>query len=577
VIVPVLYKLFNAVLSSGNYPQTWSEGYIKPLHKKENPLLTNNYRGITITSIIGKLFNSIINSRIDSFLSLNKIMKPEQIGFRKKCRTADHIFVIKTLIQQYKKNRKPIYACLIDLHKAFDSVCHEAMFYKLLSLGMNGSVYRIIKDMYSKTKLQVHVGTGLTDSFNSVMGVKQGDNLSPTLFNIFLNDLPNIFDEKCNPVQLDCLQINSLLYADDLVILSESVSGLQCCLNKMENYCNKWGLMINTKKTKVITFNPPKTNLNTFTLDNTTLEVVNEITYLGVTLTKNGSFTNTMTSLFKKSLKGIFKLKRQLSILPAINCSLHLFDHMIKPILLYGSEVWAFSMFGERNHTKLKTSNIETLYNSRSSPVEKSQIKFAKMCLGVGTKTDTLGVYGELGLCPLYIDAIDRMLKYWLFIEEQSPNIILQAAYKCSQNLHNDNTFSWYSFALKLKKIILHENCTGTAPSKHEISLIKRRLTSRYAQFWRKSLMDDSKTKSQNGKKLRTYRNYKILHQRESYLSIIRHPDHRRELTKFRLSAHRLMIELGRHIKLKVNERVCPNCQLNQVEDEAHFLLSCPL
>jgi hypothetical protein len=169
-LLPVFHKLFNQVLSGGSYPQSWAIGYIKPLYKKENPLLPTNYRGITITSVLGKLFNTIINNRVQEYLVKNNIMRMEQIGFRKKCRTADHIFVLKTLIQKYKKDKKPIYSCFIDLRKAFDSVWHDALLYKLLELGMNGSVYQIIKSMYSKVQLQVHVGTGLTTKFNSDIG-----------------------------------------------------------------------------------------------------------------------------------------------------------------------------------------------------------------------------------------------------------------------------------------------------------------------------------------------------------------------------------------------------------------------
>ena len=95
--------------------------------------------------------------------------------------------------------------------------------------------------MYSQIDLQVICNSrGLTEVFTSQLGVFQGDNLSPNLFNIFVNDLTNCFDETCMPVLLGEHRINCLLYADDLIILSESASGLQNCLNVVCKFCSTW-------------------------------------------------------------------------------------------------------------------------------------------------------------------------------------------------------------------------------------------------------------------------------------------------------------------------------------------------
>ena len=85
------------------YPQIWSEGYITPIFKAENPKLPQNYRGITICNSIGKVFNSILNNRLDKFLVENNIIHENQIGFSKKSRTTDHIFVLKCIIEKYLK------------------------------------------------------------------------------------------------------------------------------------------------------------------------------------------------------------------------------------------------------------------------------------------------------------------------------------------------------------------------------------------------------------------------------------------------------------------------------------------
>ena len=110
--------------------------------------------------------------------------------------------------------------------------------------------------MYENTLLNVKVNNiYLTDNFQSFVGVRQSENLSLTLFKLFINDLPNIFDDSCSPVSLLTRKLHCLLYADDLVLLSESLQGLQNSLAKLSHYCDEWGLQINISKTKSLVFN----------------------------------------------------------------------------------------------------------------------------------------------------------------------------------------------------------------------------------------------------------------------------------------------------------------------------------
>jgi hypothetical protein len=125
-LLPCLVKLFNLCFSSGYYPDTWSNGYISPIFKSDDPADPNNYRGITITSNLGKVFNNVLNTGLDSFLTEHNLIHvhPSQVGFTKHARTSDHCFIVKCLIDKYCSTKEGrLYACFIDFHKAFD--CHS--------------------------------------------------------------------------------------------------------------------------------------------------------------------------------------------------------------------------------------------------------------------------------------------------------------------------------------------------------------------------------------------------------------------------------------------------------------------
>ena len=119
------------------------------------------------------------------FLTEKNVLSKSQIGFLPNYRTTDHIFTLNTLIDnQINKNKSKIFSCFVDFKKAFDSIWHEGLLYKLLESGIGGKTYDIIKSMYTNTKCAVRIGQKHTEFFHQKRGVRQGCSLSPTLFNI---------------------------------------------------------------------------------------------------------------------------------------------------------------------------------------------------------------------------------------------------------------------------------------------------------------------------------------------------------------------------------------------------------
>ncbi len=217
IMLEILLKLFNSILNNGVYPPSWNKAYLSLLHKKENPLDPSNYRGISITSCLSKLFNSIINERLLQVLE-TKLTKVQH-GFTAGRRTSDPLLILKTLLNKHLSSPKgKLFSCFVDYEKAFDTVWRPGLFYKLQKLGIGSACFNLIKSMYSDTSCQLKFQKGLSKTFSSEVGVKQGDNLSPTLFNIYINDLPEIFDDTCSPPSLTKSTVPCLLFADDLLL-----------------------------------------------------------------------------------------------------------------------------------------------------------------------------------------------------------------------------------------------------------------------------------------------------------------------------------------------------------------------
>jgi hypothetical protein len=188
--VPLFVKLFNVILESGFIPEKWTIGIIKRLYKSKGDINNpDNYRGITILSCFAKCFTTLVNNRLQGYINDVGYVGPEQVGFKKGCSTIDHIFVLNALIELYLSKKKRIYAGFIDYKKAFDSVKRVELWRKLLSCNVNGKLFNVIYNLYGNAKSCVSKEGKLSDFFSCSVGVRQGENLSPLLFAIFLHDL----------------------------------------------------------------------------------------------------------------------------------------------------------------------------------------------------------------------------------------------------------------------------------------------------------------------------------------------------------------------------------------------------
>ena len=231
-------------------------------------------------SCLGKLFLTIINNRLSEYCLHNRILTPSQLGFVQGNRTSDPHIILHNLQQKYcHRANKRLYGCFVDFSKAFDNVPRDLLLDKLKIRGINGNIFDIIQTIYLEDTVSIKIGKQHSPSFKTNKGVRQGCVLSPLLFNIFLADLQPILDSCNGNVKISAdSRISCLLWADDILILSESEAGLQEKLCALEKYCDANKLSVNTKKIECMIFNKTRRLLkhHKFIYKNSALECVRE-------------------------------------------------------------------------------------------------------------------------------------------------------------------------------------------------------------------------------------------------------------------------------------------------------------
>ena len=553
----VLLSVFNRIFDTKCAIPSWYTAIITPIFKHGSPDIPDNYRGISLLSCIAKLFYSLLNNRLLKYCTDKDILSPSQLGFLPGNRTTDAHLILYNLIRKYcHTNSKWLYGCFIDFSKAFDTIPRDILFKKLIAYGVTGKFLKTISNLYNNDKACVKIGNKISDEFKINQGVRQGCVLSPLLFNIFVSDLPKLLITENNTVIHENLTNNCIMWADDLVMFCDSENGLQSLLHKLNLYCTENDLTVNLDKSKCMIFNKTGRLIrNPFYLGGKKLENVRSYKYLGLMLTPSGETKTTLDDLRSRGLKAYWGLKRKMGLCFNIHPreTLHLFDSLIKPILLYGSDFWGCLPLPKHN------------------PVEKVHLMFCKHLLGVHKNTTTEGVLLELGKIPLSLFAQKAAVKNWERIRKGKCSPLLSLSFKCASKDTVEGKCTWLS---NIRKTLETNGMLCFFLNQYEnkpLCVNKKIFQTLSDQFHQNAF---EKIKNENSK-LRTYATFKTEIGIESYLLDIKDYKLRTQLTKLRLSNHTLLIETGRHKKLPKEMRVCPFCP-NSVEDELHFVLQCP-
>ena len=278
-----LKNLFKFIMLHRFVPNSFGTGVVIPLIKDKAGNLNgvDNYRPITLSPIISKLFEAVLLTLCDDALATD----PLQFGFKNNIGCADAIFTLKSTVEYFVDRGSSVFVASLDISKAFDRVNHFKLYNSLLSAGVPLIIVDVLSNWYSKLFCAVRWNNHLSVQFPVCSGVRQGSCLSPAVFNVFMN----VFIVKLKLADIGChvasLYLGCLLYADDLILLSPTVTGLQCMLDKCSELADALSLRFNVNKSHCIVFGSMyKMNINQLMLGNSYINWSDSIRYLGVYL-----------------------------------------------------------------------------------------------------------------------------------------------------------------------------------------------------------------------------------------------------------------------------------------------------
>ena len=247
-----------------------------------------------------------------------------------------------------KLEKKKTYCCYIDVKKAFDRVWRDGLWHRLRRSGVEGKMLRVLKAMYVDVKAAVLMADGsLTDEFPIATGVRQGCVLSPTLFNIFINDLIVQVKKAGLGVRIDKERLAALLYADDIVLLAECGKDLQKLMDMVTEHLTKYRLQINHNKSAVVVYGPGRKENRQYKMGSMVIPLKEDYKYLGMII-QNASWTKTKESMARKASKAMswsWNLLMRLGA-PTVRAMVSVWTALVRPLLEYGAEIWP----GENSH-----------------------------------------------------------------------------------------------------------------------------------------------------------------------------------------------------------------------------------
>jgi hypothetical protein len=572
-----LTDILNAFLRTGHIPDSCNSLLVSPILKDSrlSALDIFNYRPIAVQEPVVRLYASVLNARLVSYLEEAQLTRQEQCGFRLGFSTLHALFTLNHFVELATESQ-PLYVCFLDLSKAYDRVSRVFLREALSRLGVTGSFLEALMSLYTDARFAVLADGAVGEFLPSLTGLTQGSPGSPTLFTVYGDGLIRHLLSTCphvGPQLSNGTRVPALLYADDIKLLAESAADLNLLLAATSEWCIAHHMQIGFPKTDAMVFPSPVGSLPASfapVCQGTPIRVVSTKRDLGLIFSSEHGVGSTFPFLKGKMWAAWSALTRQygnLQCAPSIGLLLKVFLACLVPTASYGCEVWACTKF-------------PTALESQST-LETDFLLILKLLLGVRVTTATPAVYEELGVLSLPHHWLKRVATFWNSLQSLPSDHLFSLVWQDSVAIAARGGTSWAaSFLRALSDVGYAYSPASPVLQPIHIPTLRALIRAKARSSWANLELSPQLCQPQNAQLCKYFRWFlpPSAAARTRLLLLRVSPSRLRVFHRFRLGDHDLPIDALRRRRPMVlrHLRFCDMCHQRLVGDEQHFVFFCP-
>jgi len=612
VLAPLLSEMFVSCMRDGVLPAAWKVARISPLYKKGPLLQPASYRMLAVSSVLYRVYANALRTPVTDWCVAEGKVPAEQFGFYPGRDTAQPSYILRHVCQAAKWAKRKgerrtgkVYAAFVDFTQAYDRVDRQQLWQHLAGIGMPPWMLGAVKAMYAQDAYMFVDGAHRSGLIRPTKGVKQGCPLSPLLFALYVNDLGPRLQSPVYGARIfgSARRVTHLFYADDLVLLAETAMDLRQMLHTLSMYSWVKGLTVNTSKSKVVVFNSMLGGTDrdpALYYNGERLGVEPHFKYLGLVFNRSPNMSS-MQEPWARALLGSSmrarRIAREFGVHKNVMASLRIFQTFAFPSGMYGCQVWG-----------TRFAHISRVFESA---VSTRHICALRRLLGVANSAPRWAVLAELGAKPYHYYWIKALVRFQEAIVGSNSSLLAEVA-KADAALAGDvlpggqrcSTCWSAELADALKSIgdaagqpaqgdswaekVRQGNPLGCNPA-----VLGATLSAYGVLAWREcegrhGLVRSPQLPPGARRKILTYHTHfkpALSDQVPAYLRLDQELHKQiRQLARFRLSCHKLQVELARHRRPLASwaDRTCTRCSAAHlatlacaVDDEHHMIFDC--
>ena len=614
-LVACLMHILQNVTQEGRLPAVLQVSKLIPVPKSGQAMARldkNMYRGISVASIFSKVIDKLLHRRLDSRVEELKLRASTQCGFRKGHGTLDALFTLTHTINMARFRKKRLYVVFVDFKKAFDTVRRDIMIDRCRQLGVHGQFLDTLLLLYDKVQQQVCIDGQVGKLFDTYLGTKQGSELSPLLFGMFIDILHELIRMQvpgAGPV-LGNLRVPDITYADDVTLIAlDDPQQAQDLLDCLSVFCSIFKMEVNQHelKTCAVVFRCSNTKIPDGVVLRYRGDVVpfkEQYLYLGVLLHSRKNMkaaADALAASGDRAMQVVLGRCREQSI-TQFDLKCRIFDRLVEPVMSYGSQVWGPDVFASKVAS-------EDLYSNWSS-ADKVHISYLRRMAGVGDSCIEV-LLRDFNRTPVMHHWVLLAARWFMALKYMPSDRLAHCAWLADIELVLAGCRDCWTYKLLHTMSLLGVidrntwdpgiNALVTRHSIMELQLlpknIKHALQNRMVMRWA-AMHVDPRTAPSTRVEMCTHAAWVLQLNNEGrsvgskHLKVCVSFVVQQCLARLRLGGHDLQIRLGRmkkpNLRVPRGERFCRLCSTDgglfcaqragagSVEDVSHFLLDCP-